>query len=324
MRFTSTIQPSGYIDSFKKVEAVLARVQAIRDAAGMDMEFGIDFHGRVHKSMAKVLAKELETYHPMFIEEPVLSENIEALREVARYTSTPIATGERMFSRWDFKRVLTDGYVDIIQPDQSHAGGISECKKIAAMYMNAEVFLNGDSLFVHPYGYTPFWLEITELLNRGSDNLLRIVAQSRQPGTRWYSGGGLYREVSLVVGPEQCMLPWEVYARCTACDATQADVCVDFNVRGAQEGAAQIELFSPDGRLAARAEAPIRAENRVVLRIRRPQLWSVDNPALYSLRIVLPGGDEHVQKVGLRSIHIDARSGFTLNGSAMKLCSGAV
>lgn len=120
------------------------------------------------------------------------------------------------------------------------------------------------------------------------------------------------------------MLPWEVYARCTACDAAQADVCVDFNVRGAQEGAALIELFSPDGRLAARAEAPIRAENRVVLRIRRPQLWSVDNPALYSLRIVLPGGDEHVQKVGLRSIHIDARSGFTLNGSAMKLCSGAV
>ena len=207
MRFTSTIQPSGYNDSFKKVEAVLARVQAIRDAVGMDMEFGIDFHGRVHKSMAKVLAKELETYHPMFIEEPVLSEDIEALREVARYTSTPIATGERMFSRWDFKRVLTDGYVDIIQPDQSHAGGISECKKIAAMYMNAEVFLNGDSLFVHPYGYTPFWLEITELPNRGSDNLLRIVAQSRQPGTRWYSGGGLYREVSLVVGPEQCMLP---------------------------------------------------------------------------------------------------------------------
>ena len=57
MRFTSTIQPSGYNDSFKKVEAVLARVQAIRDAVGMDMEFGIDFHGRVHKSMAKVLAK---------------------------------------------------------------------------------------------------------------------------------------------------------------------------------------------------------------------------------------------------------------------------
>jgi galactonate dehydratase len=69
----------------------------------------------------------------MFIEEPVLSQNNEALREIANHTSTPIATGERMFSRWDFKQILQDGYVDIIQPDLSHAGGISECKKIAAM-----------------------------------------------------------------------------------------------------------------------------------------------------------------------------------------------
>jgi galactonate dehydratase len=69
----------------------------------------------------------------MFIEEPVLPENNEALREIAAHTATPIATGERMFSRWDFKRLLQDGYVDIIQPDLSHAGGITECKKIAAM-----------------------------------------------------------------------------------------------------------------------------------------------------------------------------------------------
>lgn len=122
-----------YIDSFRKVEAVLERVQALRDAFGNDLDIGIDFHGRVHKSMAKVLAKELDPFHPMFIEEPVLTENIEALREIARYTSAPIAVGERAFSRWDFKPILEAGYVDIIQPDLSHAGGISECRKIAAM-----------------------------------------------------------------------------------------------------------------------------------------------------------------------------------------------
>jgi galactonate dehydratase len=93
----------------------------------------VDFHGRVHQPMAKVLAKELDQFHLMFIEEPVLSENNEALRDIANHTATPIATGERMFSRWDFKKILQDGYVDIIQPDLSHAGGISECKKIAAM-----------------------------------------------------------------------------------------------------------------------------------------------------------------------------------------------
>lgn len=106
---------------------------AIRDALGYDLDVAVDFHGRVHKSMAKVLAKELDAFHLMFIEEPVLPQNNEALREIARYTSTPISTGERMFSRWDFKNLLQDGYVDIIQPDLSHAGGISECKKIAAM-----------------------------------------------------------------------------------------------------------------------------------------------------------------------------------------------
>ncbi|MCL2773815.1 MAG: galactonate dehydratase [Oscillospiraceae bacterium] len=126
-----------YIDSFSKIEVVSERIAAIRDAVGNKLDVAVDFHGRVHKPMAKVLAKELDQFHLMFIEEPVLPQNNEALREVANNTSTPIATGERMFSRWEFKNLLQDGYVDIIQPDLSHAGGISECKKIASM---AEAF----------------------------------------------------------------------------------------------------------------------------------------------------------------------------------------
>ena len=126
-----------YVDSYEKIQEVVNRVASIREALGYKMDIGVDFHGRVHKTMAKVLAKELEPFKLMFIEEPVLSQNNEALREIAGHTSTPIATGERMFSRWEFKNLLMDGYVDIIQPDLSHAGGISEVKKIAAM---AEAF----------------------------------------------------------------------------------------------------------------------------------------------------------------------------------------
>lgn len=122
-----------YIDSFEKIDRVLQRVAAFREAVGMSVEIGIDFHGRLHKAMAKVLAKELEQYHPMFIEEPVLPENNEALKAIAAVTSIPIATGERMYSRWQFKSLLADGFVDIIQPDLSHAGGITECKKIISM-----------------------------------------------------------------------------------------------------------------------------------------------------------------------------------------------
>jgi len=126
-----------YIDSFDKIDAVLERVSAIREALGQKIDIGVDFHGRVHKTMAKVLACELDRMRLMFIEEPVLPQNNEALREIANHTSTPIAVGERMFSRWDFKNLFIDGYADIIQPDLSHAGGISECKKIASM---AEAF----------------------------------------------------------------------------------------------------------------------------------------------------------------------------------------
>lgn len=122
-----------YIDSFDKVDEVLQRVGELRKAMGNSFGIAIDFHGRIHKSMAKVLAHELEQFHPLFIEEPVLPENDEALREISRHTSTPIATGERRYSRWDFKHLLSAGYVDILQPDPSHAGGISEVKKIATM-----------------------------------------------------------------------------------------------------------------------------------------------------------------------------------------------
>jgi galactonate dehydratase len=122
-----------WIDSFGKIDEVVERVAGIREACGRDFGIGIDFHGRVHKTMAKVLMKELEAYRPMFIEEPVLAENGEYFKMLSELVSTPIATGERHFTRWDFKRLFEQKAVDIIQPDLSHAGGITECKKIASM-----------------------------------------------------------------------------------------------------------------------------------------------------------------------------------------------
>lgn len=122
-----------FIDSFDKLERVLERVASVREAVGSAVGIGVDFHGRVHKPMAKVLGRELEPFHLMFIEEPVLPEHNEALREIAAHTSIPIATGERLYTRWDFKNLLAQGVVDVLQPDLSHAGGITEVFKIAAM-----------------------------------------------------------------------------------------------------------------------------------------------------------------------------------------------
>jgi len=128
-----------FLDSHAKLDAVIARVAALREAMGPDFGIAVDFHGRLHRPMAKQLAKELDPFSLMFIEEPVLSEHAEALKEIANHTATPIALGERLFSRWDFKKILSDGVVDIIQPDPSHAGGITETRKIAAMAESYDV-----------------------------------------------------------------------------------------------------------------------------------------------------------------------------------------
>ena len=134
-------EETAFLDSHGKLDAVLARVAAVREAMGPDFGIAVDFHGRLHRPMAKVLAREIEPYRLMFIEEPVLSEHVEALKEIRTLTSTPIALGERLYSRWDFKTILRDGLADIIQPDPSHAGGITETRKIAAMAESYDVAL---------------------------------------------------------------------------------------------------------------------------------------------------------------------------------------
>lgn len=123
----------GLVDTAKKVDAAVARIAEIREAFGNEIEFGIDFHGRVAAPMAKVLLKELEPFRPLFVEEPVLAEQAEYYPRLAEATSIPLAAGERMYSRFEFKHVFERGGIAILQPDLSHAGGITECVKIAAM-----------------------------------------------------------------------------------------------------------------------------------------------------------------------------------------------
>lgn len=125
-----------WIDSYDKLDDCVERVAAIREKFPK-LGIAVDFHGRVHKTMAKVLMHKLEPYGLMFVEEPVLCENEEEFVRLRQAVNIPLATGERNFTRWGFKNMLTGGGVDIIQPDVSHCGGIWELRKIAAM---AEAF----------------------------------------------------------------------------------------------------------------------------------------------------------------------------------------
>ena len=119
----------GHLDSPKLLDMAVERVARVKE---LGLDVAVDFHGRLHKPMAKQLAALLEPLRPFFIEEPLLSEQPEAIGQLAAQTSIPIALGERLYSRWDFKPFFENAIIDVAQPDLAHAGGISECRRIAA------------------------------------------------------------------------------------------------------------------------------------------------------------------------------------------------
>ncbi|MGW5365532.1 galactonate dehydratase [Actinopolymorpha pittospori] len=128
------------VDTAGQSIALAERVAAIREACGPDFDIAIDFHGRFTVAMARRTLPLLEPYLPFFVEEPLVPEMSDHIGEICASTSIPIATGERLFSRWDFKNVVGAG-IAIAQPDLSHAGGISEVRRIASMAETFDVAL---------------------------------------------------------------------------------------------------------------------------------------------------------------------------------------
>ncbi len=122
-----------HIETPAALEEARDRIGAVREAVGDEIDIMLDFHGRPSKALAEQLVVALEDYDPMFYEELVVPEKNHTLPEIASHTTIPIATGERMFTRWDFRSILEDGVVDVVQPDVAHAGGITETRKIATM-----------------------------------------------------------------------------------------------------------------------------------------------------------------------------------------------
>jgi galactonate dehydratase len=133
----SIIPPIRPLDTQAKLEEAVARFAAVREAIGPEMDLAIDFHGRVSPAMAIRLARALEPYYPLFIEEPCLPENVDTMVRIAQSTSIPIAAGERLFTRWNYREFLEKQAIAVVQPDLCHTGGIFEARKIAAM---AEVY----------------------------------------------------------------------------------------------------------------------------------------------------------------------------------------
>jgi galactonate dehydratase len=122
-----------YVESPKWVDYAAEKFVELRKAAGNDSDIGVDFHGSISPALAKLLIKALEPHQPMFIEEPCQAQNHDVMAEIARGTHLPIATGERVFTKWGFREVLEKKAATILQPDLCHAGGITEVRLIAGM-----------------------------------------------------------------------------------------------------------------------------------------------------------------------------------------------
>ncbi|NLW20972.1 MAG: DUF4982 domain-containing protein [Clostridiales bacterium] len=191
---------------------------------------------------------------------------------------------------------------------------------IDGVYMNAEVYLDRDQLAMHPYGYTPFLVDLSGRVKADAEHTLTIITQARQPATRWYSGGGIFREVNLLSGPKEHILPWQVFAWTVRANQDQAQV----NVRlDGGHGGARLRLLDDRGQEVLGLNQPD-GQDLFELLLQKPRLWDVDDPYLYTLELSLPSGDVHTQPLGVRQIELDAKEGFRLNGKAMKLKGGCL
>jgi galactonate dehydratase len=126
-------RPARYVETPAQIEHAAEAFAELRKAAGAEVDIAVDFHGAISPATAKLLIKALEPYQPMFIEEPCQAQNHDIMAEIARGTHLPIATGERVFTKWGFREVLEKRAATILQPDLCHAGGITEVRLIAGM-----------------------------------------------------------------------------------------------------------------------------------------------------------------------------------------------
>ncbi|MGA7836247.1 MAG: galactonate dehydratase [Acidimicrobiales bacterium] len=126
-------RPARYIETQGAINYAAEHFAELRAAMGPDVDIALDFHGNISPATAKLLIKALEPYQPMFIEEPCQCQNHDVMAEIARGTHLPIATGERVFTKWGFREVLEKRAASVLQPDMCHAGGITEARLIAGM-----------------------------------------------------------------------------------------------------------------------------------------------------------------------------------------------
>ncbi len=207
------------------------------------------------------------------------------------------------------------------------------------VYMEAEVWINGSQAGVHKYGYTPFWFDITSLLNPpGEPNVIAVKVDNIGRNTRWYSGSGIYRNVYLTLTRPLHVAVWGVYVTTPEVSEDSAVVDVAVTVRNDGNSPAtadlRIRISDPGGRTVGEAETSTLLDTeydetvKARITVENPDLWSVESPDMYRVGITMETNDETVdeytQPFGIRSIDFSAEKGFLLNGKPVELRGGSL
>lgn len=206
------------------------------------------------------------------------------------------------------------------------------------VYMNSDVWLNGHHLGNHPYGYSPFYYDLTPYLKfDGGENVLVVKVQNEGRNARWYSGSGIYRHVWLTVTEPTYIAPWGVYIT-TEVSGSKATVSLKSTIENKQNLSGNITLvttiFSPQGKAVGQSHQAVTLDanaSKIIeqsIAVTNPSLWSVETPHLYKAVTEIKQGTKISDRIetsfGIRSIHVDATHGLTINGKKVLLKGGCV
>ncbi|MGO4371424.1 glycoside hydrolase family 2 TIM barrel-domain containing protein [Paenibacillus sp. 2TAB19] len=207
-------------------------------------------------------------------------------------------------------------------------------------YMNTTVVLNGHTVARQHNGYTPFHADLTPYMKLGKPNRLSVtVNNAAQPNARWYTGSGLYRHVDLLIAPKTHIAPWGIYARTSHIVNGTAFVTVETTVENHTSDSANLWVdvqlekescgtVSGTGRVKVHVPAGEKGIGRVMVAVENAELWDIDSPKLYKIKARLADKDSVLDSdstiFGIRTISVDVKNGFMLNGRALKLKGGCV
>jgi beta-galactosidase len=225
----------------------------------------------------------------------------------------------------------TGYYTKFFTPEE----GKHHILNVDGAYACTEYMLNHDWIGKHPHGYTPFLLDLTDHLRPGMTNKLEITTNDMQPSTRWYSGAGIYRDVFMWTGGDVRVEPWDAFITTPVVEETSAKVQVAYTVSADRDTTITLmaEVHNAKGKAVAKKSVSLdvvagKNDVTVTLTVRKPHLWDMDDPYLYTLYTTITEGDvlldEAENTFGIRTITVDTEHGFCLNGKTRKLRGGCI